>query len=318
MSFSCQRTESTQVSQPEEIEVEIEEEIAANTVKMGYVLRLNAGFYSSVSSNTGSETDTVRWLASLALGESVITGETRRATLTSDNRVYDFIEVTRDTGVAGFALVSQVASDGQLAVVVDERANLFRAARAIDVSNVILSQKTILVCHPETESEGYIRVSGFDPVNNFTVRQENSFVRLSSISRRPSDIQSSIYLQTALVLREADAVRRAALLDSALLYYPDSVFFNEINELVNPNITSVIQTEPYRQSGIVVLVNNAEVRDIPDLVVGVVLDHLNQWDNVLTIERTTNTFTVSGQSDHWYKISFPLEGWIFGANLTTQ
>jgi len=200
----------------------------------GFSLLVNAGFYTLAGTDDGEETTKMKWAASLSLGEKVMTGSTRRLTLDSNSRVYNVIEVRRDNGTVGFALASQIASNGRLAVVVDERATLFRTPRNVDVTGTILSQKTVLVYFPETERDGFVEVRGYDRGRDRYIDENVCNVRLTSLSRMESDIQAAILMQTALLLSEDQTVRRTALLESALNDFPDSVFYSEIYKLVHP------------------------------------------------------------------------------------
>ena len=234
--FSCNKNEKTQVSQSE-IPEEFEPVNISGIINPGYVLRVNSGLLA-IDDDTGEETNKTRWVESMALGETILTGETRRATFSSDGVVYDFIEIKRENGKEGYAFAMQVAVGGQLAVVIDEKANLYRSPKVVDVSGTILSRRTVVVYYPETENGGFVEVRAYDPERLAYVRTDNNYVRYTSISRKESDVQSAILLQTALPLREsnsAEKTRRDALLESALLLYPDSEFYSEINELVNPN-----------------------------------------------------------------------------------
>jgi hypothetical protein len=318
VSFSCTRTGGTIQDSPLRLlETGTPSESENNVSGIqnpGHVLRVNAGFYS-FETDTGTETDRTRWIASLSLGESIMTGETRRGTFAGDGRVYEFIRIRRDNGNEGYTFANQVALGGRLAVVIDERANLFRAPRAVDVSSTVLSRRTVVVSFPDTENNGFIQISGYDPESQFYVRQDNNHIRILSISGRDADIQSSILLQTALATRENEAVRRAALLESALIDYPGSVFNQEINLLVNPNTVSVVQTIQVPIPFMTVTVDDTELRDLPDMVVGSVINRLKRGESVTAMERTTVSSVINGQSGYWFRITFPAEGWIFGANL---
>jgi uncharacterized protein YgiM (DUF1202 family) len=282
----------------------------------GYILRVNSGFYV-IDNDTGSETDKSRWAASLSLGERVITGENRRATYTNGT-AYDYVGIRRDNGSEGFALPSQTAVGGSLAVVVDEKANLFKSPKAIDVTGTILSRKTVVVYYPETESGGFVQIRAYDPINQIYIRQDsNSFIRATSLSRKDSDIQSSILLQTAQPLGNTggEKIRKDALLESALLDYPDSVFSAEIMALVNPNTVSVVQTESAVRPFMSVNDDNVNVRDLPDTVAGKIVGNLKNGDEVTVGEQTRVEFVIDGQNARWYRITEPVEGWVFGAFL---
>jgi len=242
--FSCQRNEgatSRTVSSAENSQIAV-----SSIQNPGFALVVNTGFYTLAGADDGEETTKMKWTTSLSLGDDVMTGNTRRLTLDSNNRVYNVIEVRRTNGTEGYSLANQVVPGGRLAVVIDERANLHRTPRPVDVTGTILSRRSVIVYYPETESNGFVEVRGYDIARNAFVDSNVSFVRLSTLSRRDSDIQSSIMLQTAMPLVAANqAIQREALLKSALDEYPDSVFYEEIYELAFPKTTSVIFEEGY-------------------------------------------------------------------------
>jgi hypothetical protein len=306
--FSCQKNEN-QTPSPESDEPVVVE----SAENYGYVLRVNASFYT-LENDTGSETDRTRWAASMALGEKVVIGNPRRVTFAGDGRVYDFIEVRRDTGGDGLAFASQVAESGSLAVVTDEKAILYRSAKAIDVTSIILPRKTIAVCFPETQSGGFVEIKAYDP--EAQVYRQN-FIRDSAISRNEADIQSSILLQTALPLKNegAEKIRRDALLESALIDYPNSAFRADIEDLMGLTTRAFIKTERAPRRLMIVIDNDVDVHDLPDPVAGRVIGQLSYDDEVAVSEQTADTYRFGGQSARWYHITEPLDGWVFGGFL---
>jgi hypothetical protein len=309
LSFACRKNE---VSQALANAVSGEDDAAASSPQnYGYVLRLNASFCIFASDDTGSESDKVKWAASMSLGDRVTVGETRRLTY-EDGTLYDFTKIRRDDGSEGLAFAAQVVAGGQLAVVVDEKTNLFKSPKAVDVTGTLIPPKTLVVCYPETDSGGFVEIKGYEAA----IRQ-GGYVRLSSLSRKNSDIQSSILLQTAIPLKDTgtEKIKKDALLEMALLEYPDSLFYTEILALVNPNAASVIQTEPASHSFMIVNDDNVNVRSVPDTVAGRVIDSLNEGDAVRVTEQTVAESVIDGERAHWYHISSPVDGWVFGAFL---
>ena len=307
--FSCKKNEEARApadDSSDEIEV-----LSADSVEWnyGYVLRLNASLMT-LETDTSSESDKAKWAVSMALGEKVSIGETRQATY--DGRVYDFVKVRRDDGREGLAFPTQIATGGELAVVVDDRGNLYTSPKAVDVTGIILPRKTIAVRFPETEREGYVEVRAYDPAAQ-TYRQ--NYMRLASLSGKESDIQSSILLQTAEPLKNegAEKNRRDALLEAAL-FYPDSAFSADINALVGPNAV-VIKTESVNQHLMTVIDDEVNIRDLPDPVAGRVIGQLNRNERVRVIEQTENQSNVGEEISRWYRITEPLEGWVFGVYL---
>jgi len=232
MFFSCNKTGGSAPSQTGE-KVSVSTAKTGGVVNQGYALRVNAGLYMIDGEDSGDAATKTKWVAGLIIGETVSTGKARR--LTFSGKEYDFIEVRRDNKSEGFALVSQIAVGGRLAVVTDEKANLFSAPKTVNVTNTIIARRTVLVYFPETENGGFVEVRGID-CENGAVIPENRYMRLSSLSRNEPDIQSSILLQTALIMTGAgQKIARETLLDSALKDYPDSVFYSQIRAIVYPD-----------------------------------------------------------------------------------
>jgi hypothetical protein len=307
--FSCQKNEKAKPAAPESNEPVV----VRSAEKYGYVLRVNAAFYT-IENNTGNETDKTKWAASMALGEKVVIGKPRRVTFAGDGKVYDFIEVRRDTGGDGLAFASQIAESGSLAVVTDEKAILYKSAKTIDATSTIISRKTVVVCFPETQSGGFVEIKAFDPEAQ-AYRQ--NFIRASSISRDDGDIQSAILLQTALPLKNEgpEKIRREALLESALLDYPASTFRADIEELMGLNTKALIKTERAARRLMSANDDDVEVHDLPDPVAGKVIGRLDLHDEVTVSEQTAETYTIRGQTARWYHITDPFDGWVFGEFL---
>ena len=238
--ISCQKNEGGQSSKDTVSGKSSNPPVNAITGKYGYAMRVNASFYT-LEKDSGSESDKTKWAASLALGEKVSVGKIRRATF-SDGKIYDFIEIRRDDGTKGLAFTSHIAESGNLAVVIDEKANLYKSPKAVDVTGLILARKTIVVFFPETERDSFIEIKCYDPA---TQASRQNYIRFASLSVKESDIQSSILLQTAGPLKNdgAEKIRKDALLETALSTYPDSAFFDEIQALAGANTDAAIKTE---------------------------------------------------------------------------
>jgi hypothetical protein len=279
----------------------------------GYPLRVGMWLYIIPPENdTGAQTDVVKAAESIPLGEELqlVSAEPRKATNPYDNRVYDYLRVRRDTGREGLIFANQLTVGSTLAVVSDEKANLYRSAKNVDVSDNILSRKTVLGVFPETERDGFIQIEAYDPVSQ--AYRRNLFVKTSSISYSDADVQSSILLQTAEGLDpEKEKNRREALLDSALYDYPGSIFAADIRALVAPDsVAAARKIEAWYQ----VIDTGVNVREGPNVLSKVVIQ-FEDTPAVLAVEETVDEFSIEGQTARWYRISNPVEGWIFGAWL---
>jgi len=205
----------------------------------GYSLFITTGFYKLSGEDTGNEATKVEWAARLALGERVMAGESRQMINKGDNKLYNFIEVRRDTGNGfqdGYALQWQIAVGGQLAVVAEENTSLYRTPRIVDVTGTVLSRKTVVVYYPETQREGFVEVRGYDFDRKEYVSASICNIQFNKLSRDDADIQSAILLHTANGLTtDADKARKTALLNSAIDTYPESIFYREIWQVLNPD-----------------------------------------------------------------------------------
>ncbi|MDR1903500.1 MAG: SH3 domain-containing protein [Treponema sp.] len=291
----------------------------------GYILRVNAGLYE-FEPDTDAQTDVTKWIDSIPLGERVeVLAPARRATFHGDKSVNDFVKVRRDTGKdvkEGYVFALQLAIGSSLAVVTNEKANIFRAPNTLDVTSNILAYKTVLGYYPDTEKDKFVEFKAYDPVRR---GYYSNYIQTSSLSTKESDIQASILLQTAQALDAKEAIRREFLLNAALSDYPDSFFATEIRELLYPGSTTSpaavtaanvpspsIQTMTSSEQFLYINDNNVNVRETPT---GSVLNQLSRGDEVTISEETVTSYTINNQTSKWYHITEPLEGWVFGAFL---
>jgi hypothetical protein len=287
--------------------------LTAAAVGHAYPLRVGMWLYTiDAGEDTGSPSDGTRAAEALPLGErlELLAAEPRKATNPYDDKVYDYYRVRRDTGKEGLVFANQLTLDSELAVVSDERANLYRSAKNVDASDYILPRGTVLGVFPETEKDGFIRMEAYDPANQ--AYRKNLFIKTSSISSSDRDIQSSILLQTAMTLDpEKEKNRRTALLDSALNDYPDSIFADDIRILAGGG-----SPVPVREREVLfrVIDDNVNVRESFDAA-SRVITQLSNAVEVYVVEETVDEFTVNGQTARWFRIVQPVEGWIFGAWL---
>jgi uncharacterized protein YgiM (DUF1202 family) len=279
----------------------------------GYTMRVGMWLYV-IESDTGSNTDTMRAVEALPLGEKLqlVTTEPRKATNTNDKAVYDYYHVKRDTGREGYIFANQLTVGSTLAVVIDEKANLYRSPVNIDVSDFILSRKTVFGVFPETEKDGFVRIEAYDPERK-TYRR-NLYIRTFAISYRDADVKSSILLQSAGALDPAkEANRYEALLNAAVQDYPDSVFGDEIRALSETD--SML---PVTAIDVMLRVtdNDVNVREKPNASSKAITQLANNTE-VKAVEMTVDTFTINNQTAQWFHITQPVDGWVFGVWLAT-
>jgi uncharacterized protein YgiM (DUF1202 family) len=278
----------------------------------GYTMRVGMWLYV-IENDTGMETDVTKAVESLPLGEKVelVTEETRKAVNPYDGQVYDYYHVRRDTGSEGFVFANQLTANTVLAVVVDEKANLYRSSRNVDVTDYILSRKTVLGAFQDTEKDGFIKIEAYDPEEK--VYRRNLFVKISAISYRDEDVLSSILLQIAESLDPGkEANRREALLKSAVKDYPGSIFAEEIRDLSREGSTVTAEAIDIT---LFVTDDKVNVREAPNVSSPVITQLANNRE-VKAVEVSVDEFSVGGQTARWFHIVQPIDGWVFGAWLS--
>jgi uncharacterized protein YgiM (DUF1202 family) len=318
LSFSCNKKEAPPSSSHDGSSYGESDNSGSLSGNIGYTLRVNTSFYT-LESDTGEESDKTKWAASIRLGERVEVKKARKLTFGGDGKVWDFLEIRLENGNEGYAFATQVAAGGRLAVVTDDKANLYSSSSDFDVTGSVLPRKVVVVIYPETERDGIIEIRAYNPVAQLSIIQsnKNNFIRRSSLSEKTSDIQSSILLQTAEPLKDegSEKNRKDALLETARTRYPDSAFSADIEALTIPRAAVIIETESASNGFMTVDDDNVNVRDLPDAVAGRVLGQVSRGIVVTVSEQTKETSTIGGHTARWYHIIEPLDGWIFGEFL---
>ncbi|MDR1352329.1 MAG: SH3 domain-containing protein [Treponema sp.] len=277
-------------------------------LSQGVALRVNSSFCVAEKNDTGAVTG-VRWNDTLVLGERVaVLGDSAKYVYAGDKAEYDFTPVRRDDGREGFLFSSQLAPAGDLAVVIDERAVLYKGPRNTDALNTILPVKTVLVTFPETERDGFVQFQAYDAERQRYYR--DNFIKTQSLSFGNGDVQSVILLHTANVLGPNEVIRREALLEAAYNDYPESVYAAEIRMLLSGK-----DVEPISLGSLWINDYDVNVWDNPDEKGGKVIGQLPRDTEVEVFEATAESYTVEGLTDRWYHVNSPVDGWIFGAFL---
>jgi hypothetical protein len=294
--------------------VVVEAEAATEAVAeagFGYTMRVGMWLYV-IERDTGMETDVTKATESLPLGErlQLVVPESRKAENPYDSEIYDYYHVRRDTGSEGFVFANQLTVNSVLAVVVDESANLYRSPKNVDASDYILSRKTVLGALPETEKDGFIQIEAYDPERK--VYRRNLFIKTSAISYRDVDVRSSVLLQIAGTADpEKESNRRKALLDSAVKDYPESVFADEIRAMAGTTVPVETIDVTLKATD-----DQVNVRETPSASSRAVAQ-LTRDTEVKAVEATVETFSIGGQTAQWFHIIQPVDGWVFGAWLST-
>lgn len=293
---SCEK--KTEVVSGQDLPKEATEKENSSSDTVAYILRADTGFYEITDGEA-------KWKVSIALGDKVAFLNEKVKALYEKNE-YEFAKIRRDDGKEGFVLATQIATNGELAVITGEKRNVYKTAKNVDVTSFILPLRTIVVVFPSTTKDNFIAFSAYDPLRKIYVKE--NFIKVTEYSSRVEDVQSAILLQTALATK--DAVRKKALLDSALLDYPGSVFLNEISSAAGQSSAMTFQAASGTGT---INDDNVNLRDLPDAVNGIVSGLLSKGTEVTLIEESVESYMINSQTAKWYHISSPSDGWVFGA-----
>jgi len=155
-------------------------------------------------------------------------------------------------------------------------------------------------------------------VNNFNPDIYNEYN--GWISSRNIDIIDKIYPDTNIISR--------ALPDNSIVTY-HSLFSNKNNITLEKEYWNIsdggltryffnaikITTEKAEFNALYAAEENIQVYNIPDIITGTVVYTLKLDEDVYVIEISTSPITINGKNGIWSKISSPVDGWIFAAQL---
>lgn len=260
------------------------------------------------------------WKASTFLGEKfTLTGEKTEADV--NGYKYDLTQVTRITGDTLWVIDMTFAANGELAVVTsDEPIFLATAPQAATYTKVGIDRLQLIVVFPETEKSNFVKTSLYIPnkedpakVGTYFGYDDRStrYIRNNVYSIREDDVQSAILYHTAMASDNEE--QKKALLQSALSDYPNSVFERDIRSALNPEGPG-LETEAVTIEMQVSDDWNAPVFAKPSFD-AVRVGAVQAGELITLVERSIKTVTADTETDYWYRIEEPLEGWIFGGRL---
>lgn len=268
-----------------------------------HALRIDTGFYDITDGKA-------KWKSSFPLGEKLaFLNEVVKAKY--DTTEYEFAKVNYDGDKTGYVLATQIATNGELAVVTGTAANVYKSAKNVDVTGTILPRMSVIVIFPSTAKDNFMSFTSYDPVNK--AYHKEKFLKTSEFSTSEADVQSAILLHTAVASK--DETKKKALIQTAASEYSTSAFGAEILALSGNAPPKTIRSTV--ASG---MINDDKVnlRDQPDEISGAVIDQLANGTAISVIEETVDTYTVGDKTDRWYRLSQPKDGWVFGAFVTLQ
>jgi hypothetical protein len=232
---------------------------------------------------------------------------------------------TEDFG-EGYVFGYYIFAEGVLGVIIDEGAIEYSEPELDKATSRIVPERLLVAVHPE-EDNGFYQIAGYDAVNGS--RHGPTWVKKEFVSLREPDWFTSILLYKALVINADNATVKEELLKTARDEFPSSVFNDVVLEALQefePTVSSAadnasqaadvdVATTPIPTS--VFLVNpdasqNLNVRSTPSIS-GDLVGQLAPGEEITIDMRTEALDTIGDIEEYWYRVSSPLEGWVFGA-----
>ena len=135
---------------------------------------------------------------------------------------------------------------------------------------------------------------------------------LSKISFNTEDVEAAKLLAKASVTRNSERARE--LLREAAEQYPGSALRPLIEERLRPTGQAGLPQIESLAAMFSVAADDTAVHEAPDFS-SAVSGRLEQFAEVITLERTAALAETEAGSARWYHISAPMNGWVFGLGL---
>jgi hypothetical protein len=268
--------------------------------KAAYVIRTGAAFWSLADGK-------LKWEESLQLGTEIsVTGPAVKAS--SEGKEYSVLPVKLDTGKDGYIIDSQIGEGDSLAVVTSDLATLYKQPKDTAIMSVILPKMNVVVVTNDSANPEFLKFAGIH--SESYARYDQYYVLASDVSTAVDDVNTALLLDAARSMKKKE--QRQKLVGTITSKYPASVFTGVVQEYQIALDPASMGTEAvgsaYTSKGAGI------VRDIPS-VFGAEVKRLKAGDAADVAEWTTESFTIGEDTARWFRISSPVEGWIFGAAL---
>ena len=282
--------------------------------KQGYILYNNLGIWKEENNTIISKTD---WLASMMIGEAVeITGQSKDITWDSETSPRNMTPIKLKNGKKGWVSSPYLGVGGTLAVVLDEKAQLFTFPEVIKITSQYVSRGMVCMIKSTEEESDFVQLFGWNPVNR-TIYSDTyiRYIKKSAISTDNNDVQAAIFLTVAGEKTKKE--EKELLLKEAINQYSNSAFANDLVFAINaldPQNSIMPQTESVSLA--------LTCKEIPakvyakPFVDSEVLGEVSALESVIVMEGTKDKFKIGTVEDKWYRIENPVSGWIFGGDFT--
>jgi hypothetical protein len=229
--------------------------------------------------------------------------------LTLKGTTYSLLMVGLESGVEGWVIESLVAREPMLGAIVSSTANLYSQPRDAAVLSALLPLGTFAAVWPVEGKPDFWLVAA--SVKSAGALSRDRYVRASDVSVRSSDVTMALLLFTAEAMTEESQKKK--LLETIDKKYADTAL-SALVENLRRALTPAEALATEKVSGSFTAQSRLNLRDRPSIAAKVVT-LLKEKDVVVVDARTADKATVGPDTDYWYHVASPLQGWAFGAFL---
>lgn len=253
----------------------------------------------------------LKWKEGLTLGDKVqLKSGVQKKKVEGKER--DYVKVKAPSGNEGFVRSQFVAAKAGLAVVKADKTSVYSEPRDVKITARTIGGMTLLAVLQDGSGPAFAKVVGYDAAQD-AYYTDPVYVATEDLSSAEADVNSVILFAAAKAAKSKDV--KDSLFKVIQKRYSSSIFFAKIQAALASS-SPATQSKPTEPAGASFVVNDdhVNVRSQPDEVNGQVVAQLDRGKVVEVVEQTSQSYTVGGSTDRWFRIAEPA-GWIFGAFL---
>lgn len=237
---------------------------------------------------------------------------------------YVLAKVKLESGKEGYVIDSLVAREAIMGAVTSDLATLYSQPRDASILSSILPVGNLVALWPVDGKPDFYMVSAFDSATGTFYKEK--YILAADVTANQADVNVILLLKAAAKMPKKE--QKQKILKTIETKYPATAFASLVDAFRNeiagndaaapaapttaPQAAATAAVATVGTFGTYSATKPLNVRAKPS-VDGAVVLVMKEGDKCVVSERTVEKYAVNDQSDYWYKISSPVEGWVFGA-----
>ena len=252
------------------------------------------------------------YVKSLDLTDRLTVHERTASLKGSSGKELEYTAATDAKGDEGWIRLPYVGVGDRLAVVVVDETFVYTEPKKTKMGKQVLKAGALVVVDDAGAADGFIKVDAM--VLPAEIPLDDVYLPADSVSADSGDIEAMQFIAVAKARRASGKDIDLKAADAMLADASLSASSPAIRALVD-EARGIVSVATEGASGqMASKADKVNVRKTPTLA-GEVLGQLAAGDLVELAERTVDVTTIDGVSAPWYRISTPIEGWVFGGFL---